>query len=881
MLGLWHTFECIPSVLQYESCFVPVNDGGARGGPPEEWNSLPSERIFLADYVADTEPDFQIADAEDTLGCRFDFDAWDFPGHPMEPCLPDDNFPPEPLPLTNFMTYRGEDCRAERIEFTPQQIKRALLMRELQRDDPDAILYTVQNVPVEEITSPAYDEIAAGLPLVIEWTTDVRTDAATVPTTLITSVDIEIREAGTGTILHTASGEAHDGEYSEWTPPVGLVGTPLVLELRFNTIIDYPEPGVALKSLTVRELFADASDASGISIPFGSQPYAALAADLDGDDDEDLVISYEDRRAQYYVNSGPIDDAATFDDDPTNLGDANVRDTRGLNAIDVDSDGALDLFFASATGSELWLGQLSGGEPTGEITGNGNSALTSISGLASTGSAWADYDFDGDLDAYVLLDAPQSDRLLESNGDLTAFTDVSTVALLASDVTTTTSASWADVDSDGDMDLFVGWGAAVGAAGLGHSALYLNQGESAGQTTFQEVGNAPSGGPGLDAVGHVSSVEWVDVSGDGLLDLILGRAAGSGTTEGNLILRLNSGSADFHTSGTSFGLYVDEDVDGVRTLDVDGNGVPDILSVGATSTDVNVALGSDDAAQRTFTDVSAASGISAGSALGLLTADLNDDADHDVLLLRPESSVQNPDREYLWSNRASEAPSGANMTVQLDLGDRFTFNRQGIGATVRVDALQSDGSTLTTTRVFDGGSGRAAQGSNRLPFGIGDATDVTLRVDWPDGTSQVIDADDHPDYPRIELQNTTNPQTVPETISRSAQISSSAVVHEFTWDTSFPGGEPQVRVDLRQGSNPACSTSLPPSGSITLRSGVAGVSVSTLKTPTGWRRTVEWTTACHAVCYYDYSVRVVKNGFTYASAEKTMNVSVCGQIFQQ
>jgi hypothetical protein len=183
--------------------------------------------------------------------------------------------------------------------------------------------------------------------------------------------------------------------------------------------------------------------------------------------------------------------------------------------------------------------------------------------------------------------------------------------------------------------------------------------------------------------------------------------------------------------------------------------------------------------------------------------------------------------------------------------------------------------------VFDGGSGRAAQGSNRLPFGIGDATDVTLRVDWPDGTSQVIDADDHPDYPRIELQNTTNPQTVPETISRSAQISSSAVVHEFTWDTSFPGGEPQVRVDLRQGSNPACSTSLPPSGSITLRSGVAGVSVSTLKTPTGWRRTVEWTTACHAVCYYDYSVRVVKNGFTYASAEKTMNVSVCGQIFQQ
>ena len=85
--------------------------------------------------------------------------------------------------------------------------------------------------------------------------------------------------------------------------------------------------------------------------------------------------------------------------------------------------------------------------------------------LARSTFAWADYDRDGNLDAYVVLDG--SGSLLRADGE-GGFTNATEAAGLAP-LPPTRFALWGDFDGDGAPDLF------VGAAEKG-SRLYRNGG---------------------------------------------------------------------------------------------------------------------------------------------------------------------------------------------------------------------------------------------------------------------------------------------------------------------------------------------------------------------------------------------------------------------
>lgn len=120
--------------------------------------------------------------------------------------------------------------------------------------------------------------------------------------------------------------------------------------------------------------------------------------------------------------------------------------------------------------------------------------------------AWADFDGDGDPDRFVGFNGTPS-RLYRN--DLTAgFTDVAAEVGLSVEARVRTSA-WGDYDGDGDPDLLLGY------AGEGPvMALWRNDGEAG----FIEV--AASAGLILDA-GATRQASWVDVDGDGDLDLFL------------------------------------------------------------------------------------------------------------------------------------------------------------------------------------------------------------------------------------------------------------------------------------------------------------------------------------------------------------------------
>jgi len=140
--------------------------------------------------------------------------------------------------------------------------------------------------------------------------------------------------------------------------------------------------------------------------------------------------------------------------------------------------------------------------------------------LSAGGASWADIEGDGDEDLFVTT--LQGRNLLFTNtaGKL----QINTGSELSRQAMTTVASTWADVDNDGSLDVFV-------ANDGENSVLFINKGDG----TF---GRAD--GSGLDAVKvAASSASWGDFDNDGLVDLFIGTR-----NQDNLLYR-NLGSGKF------------------------------------------------------------------------------------------------------------------------------------------------------------------------------------------------------------------------------------------------------------------------------------------------------------------------------------------------
>ncbi len=257
----------------------------------------------------------------------------------------------------------------------------------------------------------------------------------------------------------------------------------------------------------------------------------------------------------------------------------------GASWGDYDNDGDLDLFVANAGNENNFLYRNNG---NGSFTKVTSGAIVSDGGH-SHGSGWGDFDKDGDLDLFVSNDG-QNNFLYrnEGNGNFTKVTE----SPVMNDGGKSFGSAWADYDQDGDVDLF------VANRDNGQNFLYKNEYGICNSWLNVKLTGTRSNSSAIGAKVYV----WATIDDETVLQMREVSAQTGGGTGGQSDLKLTFGLGDASTidsvvvlwpSGyrqvlagpaVNQSLFITEDnaskVCGTAYYDINGNCVKDLGETG-------------------------------------------------------------------------------------------------------------------------------------------------------------------------------------------------------------------------------------------------------------------------------------------------------------
>ncbi len=450
--------------------------------------------------------------------------------------------------------------------------------------------------------------------------------------------------------------------------------------------------------------------------------------------------------------------------------------TGGVSFTDYDNDGDADIYVTNGY-------DVSSSDPDPQANrlyenSQGHFEARTIEGLTdveafSSGSAWADFDNDGDLDTFIANQRDQENVLLlqEVAEDGTVRFIRRAAAKLAEDKGWSYSIAAADADNDGFVDFYVSNG------GLSHSGvnfLYRNiEGNAIERVLNTEAvdSNHASGG-----------ASWSDYDGDGDQDLVVANRPTADMQGFKLSLFRNDGNLKFARMDES-ALPLDATFPmSVAWGDVDNDGDQDLYAGNLYGMANNLYENLGDGTFRVMDGGRATK--DAGSSYAVTFGDLDNDADLDLVVanwggaseiylndgaghfeqvhsdafqrsIQYASSVavgdydSDGDLDILIGNWPNHPGEGFEENVLME--NRFAdgnwvkvalegdaSNRSAIGALILVETA-TGGTTRQQIREVSAHSGWRSQGELTQHFGLGTATAVSkIVINWPSGHSQTV-----------------------------------------------------------------------------------------------------------------------------------------------
>ena len=226
--------------------------------------------------------------------------------------------------------------------------------------------------------------------------------------------------------------------------------------------------------------------------------------DYDNDGLIDLMVTNSagtNHRNFLYKNIG----GGNFQKQDTGIVVSETGTSRGISWIDIDNDGDLDLFICNEEGQTNFL-----------YRNNGNGSFTKITNtpLTQTGgnwwsASWGDYNNDGFADVFI-SNWGGKNALFKNNGNWN-FTEILNDTVVG-DIGQNAITGWADIDNDGDLDLFVSQAYGTGPH---DNILYKNMKMETGTASFQRINAGALTSDG----GWTYGFSWGDYDRDGDLDI--------------------------------------------------------------------------------------------------------------------------------------------------------------------------------------------------------------------------------------------------------------------------------------------------------------------------------------------------------------------------
>ncbi len=506
------------------------------------------------------------------------------------------------------------------------------------------------------------------------------------------------------------------------------------------------------------------------------------AADFNNDGYLDFFLSNFGEANVLFYNNGD----GTFTPDYS-LPNAQIHNMSLVaSAADYNNDGYVDIFVGNGgfgtPPEKSRLYRNDGIDPkTGRATFTDVSDFSGIGGplTATMGGVWGDYDNDGFVDLYISnrgfvpgVPFPMRNILFRNRGDGT-FEDVTAKAGVGGNWTLSSygfhSASWADFDNDGWLDLYVpNYG--------GDNLLYHNNHDGTFTNIADSLISSKPYGAFASAVGDFNNDGWLDLA---VTEYSRATLATRQVPDAQAVrLFLNRGQGRFEDVTFAVGLTNSTSTPmGFQIGEFNNDGYLDILlgnwgPPGGQKSDLYVSVFDPQSGQLHFEDQSNMIDYPAPEELspklpypsypyrghGTFFGDVDNDGDLDLFMgnggpfsVRPDTEPSpwcrtgagccgsfcvgpNVEPKRLYRN------DGGNLKNWLSIKLVGTAsNRDAIGARVKVTSSSGGSNTRNQYKVVQGGSGFNSNNPFDVHVGLWDDDTVqTIEVKWPRGLTQTF-----------------------------------------------------------------------------------------------------------------------------------------------